>query len=438
MKLTPEAHRRGLLSWTTRATLRLRTDSTDDPALPPKWSEYLTDPTGSLVQSSAHRFSMLAAEVVENEALLHPFEVRWQRALDDKFFTRVYKDDFQEPPTVLTHLPGFGIFHRLVVSTPYLAWEEEATVCVEDTVIRILNGSLEGELVTPGSDVEITEEGTVAITGASMGTAYAKGRLLEIVTPGENPARAEARAFAILGLMALIVGPNAIGDVVFSEAYKAEPLHQYGTVKIPITARMPREAEGREVDRIDAVLAKLTIDDRGTRSGLLALSWYEKGLRSSAATDAFLAFYVGVEALVNSYASEHGPPDVVEERRQRLEPLIHALSSEFDGDELASLLDRLVSTSFAERAEFYRVRSGWEETFVRDCRQLARLRNSLVHGDVSSVDSGDVAKVRELLERLLGANLTLGSDHRPGRTTEVGPMGFTFERVQPSPDGDER
>jgi hypothetical protein len=71
-------------------------------------------------------------------------------------------------------------------------------------------------------------------------------------------------------------------------------------------------ASGTELDTIDRVLPSLIQNDDMTRSVMLALRWYEKGVTSELPVDILLAHLIGVEALVTAYSAMHGPvPDAV-------------------------------------------------------------------------------------------------------------------------------
>jgi hypothetical protein len=250
--------------------------------------------------------------------MIRPFEVRWERIGDNSVITQVWNDDISSAPTKLRHLPGYGVFHRLVIATPYLGWEEDISLRVGGAMLRLVTG----EEVSPMDQVTI-EDGNVAITGEMSGSMVAEGRFIEIVAPGSDPDDAEARAHSILGLAATVFGPHAVGDEIFAEPFEAEIGHQFGTFRIPVPAQNPRTVSDSEIDVVhEALSVVLEQNTRMSRALSLALIWYEKGTRSISLVDQFLGLFVGIETLINTYVREHGPVPIAEDRAARFDEMI--------------------------------------------------------------------------------------------------------------------
>ena len=213
--------------------------------------------------------------------------------------TSVWDSNLSEPPTKLTHIPNFGTFHRLVMATPHVGWDDDFVLRVDDVLIRLVTGSIHGEKIEPLDQVD-QQNGQVFLSGAGSGSATVEGRFVEIAAPGQTREEAEMFAHSILGLVALVLGPHTIGDVVFSEPYTAERYEQLGTMRIPVKARIPRQAEQTEVHVVHTLLPHLLTADRSARGRSLALAWYERALRAESALDELLSCFIAIEALIST------------------------------------------------------------------------------------------------------------------------------------------
>jgi hypothetical protein len=145
-------------------------------------------------------------------------------------------------------------------------------------LVRFVTGELEGERIS-ALRATVDDEGKPTIEG-EQGTAKATGRFIEVVTPGPTPQQAEQHAYAALGLLAVALGPNVIGGVVFSEPWETTSNEQLGAMVAKGTA-FARRAEVDEIGEVDKLLARLTADGPVARSLVIGLRWYERGLRST-------------------------------------------------------------------------------------------------------------------------------------------------------------
>jgi hypothetical protein len=234
MRIDREQHLRGILSWEAETSFRLRARTMERGAAGFSESSQLVDPAGSLVDAEPHRFVSL---VVEEGDVSKRHRVRWEREVGGVVQTLVYESVHRDPH-VLRHVPDYGTYHRLVVSTPYVDWDQDAVLRSTGVLVRFIVGTVEGERVTPFDRVELAG-GQVSVEGGGAGTAEAEGRFIEIVAAGEDPAAAESRARTVLGLVALCLGEQAVGEEVFSETWEVTKAGQLGAIDIPVRVPIP-------------------------------------------------------------------------------------------------------------------------------------------------------------------------------------------------------
>ena len=407
MKVNADEYSRGLLFWTTPGPVWFRTRTSSDPGDAGDWSEVLTTPDGSKVSSPPLRFCALHALPQSTMALEPPYQVRWERLTDGGVVTTIFDNSLSSASTKLVHIPNYGVFHRLVVATPYLHWAEDATLRVDNVIIRLVDGSVTGEKVEPIEHVDVAE-GTVSLTGHPSGSALVSGRFIEIVAPGEGASQAELVAYSILGLLALVVGAHAVGQVVFTESYEASPGQQLGRMQIPVPARFPKEAENSELGLVDLILPTLLQDGRMARTRLLALRWYERGIRSANLVDKLLAFFIGIEAIIAAYATENGPIPATTKRQSRLNELLRRLSKNLeDKNFLKQRTNQIVGASLGENFRFYGEQRSWDEKVIKLFQPIAETRSRIVHGDVTVAEPQIVHDAQDLLVRLLKLELGL-------------------------------
>lgn len=404
MRLSKEQYQRGLLFWKSKQPVKFSTRTSNNPDAGGDWSEELTNPHGSLVTSDPLRYCDLKANLEFGKPLEVPFQVRWEQLRDNSVITHVFDDTLTGKPTTLMHLPNYGVFHRLVVATPYLRWSNDSAIRNGDVIIRLITGAITGEKVEPIDRVE-TNDGLPAITGSPSGTQEITGQFIEIVASGHTPLEAEAVAHSILGLLGLIIGPHVVGEVVFSEPYASSPNKQLGTLHIPVIAHFPKDAEDSEMELIDALIPKLAEQDRKTRAQRLALRWYERGIRSADPLDQLLAFFIGMETVISAEAEVNKPILPVAKREKHLQEVLKSLSKASHRDFLKQRTDQIVGASLTDRFRFYSEKADWPAEDIMLFATLAKARSEAVHGELVSYDKELSRKAESLLVKLLKREL---------------------------------
>lgn len=394
MKTSGEQYARGFVSWEppTDAYEFTIESQTEGGLIVP--SAPLTDSSGSAVSVMVDGLARFAIRL--KSAVGPPLtKFRWERAQR----TSVWDGLPTGEALHITHLPDYGIYHRLVLSAGNCDWGEDSVVTIGSVRIRLVTGRVDGERAAPIDQVTI-EDGKISLTGEPSGAASVEGRFVDVVASGDTPDAAEQNAWSSLGLAALILGPASVDQVVFSEQYEAKVGDFGGALDIPIITKIPYKTDLDAADLIDQALGALQQDTRTSRSLRLALRWLVKGLRTEIDEDAFFAFFIGIETLVNAFVAEAGRIPVEVERRRKLEAHQKQLERLL-GDEFATALPRLVAPTLNEKFAFYGRTRQLPDENVDDFRGLNRARNDAFHGDFASIDTETVSKSEKLLVTML-------------------------------------
>lgn len=433
MKLSRDEYARGLLRWDVgrpeAERVSVRTASSDTPIDANEsgftWSEWYTDPDGSKVSSQPRRYVKIEARSTEPVTRSTLERVVWER----EQVTSIWPIPASGEVRKLSFVPDEGFFHRLVISVPSLEWPQDAVIRVDKALVRFVRGSVDGEHITPMEQVSSTETGNLQIGGGGVEPKTAEGRFIEIVAPGEAHEDATERAFGIWGLVAIAMGDQAVGDVVFSEAYEVNSTEQLGRLEIPVTAVLPLKAKESDIDTIDFILPMIMGTEPSRNSRMLALRWYQKGLSSSEPIERFFSFFIGIEAIVNSFARTEGPVPVVEERRAIYKPVLAAFDESIDIGDRALLLQRLTEATFMERFRFYVERNALDSDLVDKFRDLNDARRGAFHGSLGNIGHNTEMAARALLLRLLKNELGLLGKVPAEQNPRISTVGIEYALV---------
>lgn len=402
MKLTAAEYERGFVRWDSRDPIELQPGVTDDPGTGHEWGALIKDPAGSKVTAPVRRYVGIRIRPLLGRIRLDGLRIRWERVQDNVIKTGVWLGDPRKKPIRLRHLPDLGTFHRLVVAPRFLGWTEDVVLRHGALIVRFVRGRLEIERTRDFDTVKV-EPGQFIFEGGAAGTEQADGHLIDIVAPGANEREAELHARAVLGALALGVGDHVIGDVVSSEAYTATDRGQDGFVDIGVRVKVPRTLAPAELDRVDAFLGTLLQTDRLGRARTLSFRWFERGLRAEAPLDRVLSFFIAIETLVSANAKEHAPLPVEQRREPENLKMLEACKALGDAV-LERLRNRLYGATIAERFAYFAESHGMADA-IQTFRALVKVRNDAVHGDLVDVTREDANKVRDLLVRMLKADV---------------------------------
>lgn len=377
MRLIASEYSRGLLSWTAVEGLRIAIGTAPSAGGDMQWSDPLADAGGAVVPIDlgpvmSYRLEMNGSDPID----LRKFWIRLERVQEGVVITR-YWHGLPKTPVVLRHVPDYGTYHRLVVDAGTLDWGEDLVFREQGILVRFVTGTIEGEEVGQLKAVS-TPEGKPTLEG-SQATVNATGRFIEVVTPGRSPEQAELHAYSTLGLLALALGQNVLGRVIFTEPWIATPREQAGEA-VATGAAFPRKAEKSEFDRLDALLDKLTRDGQVERARVISLRWYERGLRAVEPLDMLLSFFIGIETLVAAFAKISTPLPVEQERSEQDDAILKLIKP-LGEKVIARVSQRIRGASIREQFAFYaeRRKLGAAESSRFD--KTKKIRDSAVHGD---------------------------------------------------------
>lgn len=405
MRLSAEEYSRGLVKWSTQSEASVCTRTMDE-GHDSGWSTPLADPAGSVAESPPGRYTRLQI-VPGDDDPSSALPITWERLTPEGniitgVLTRVsaYK---------LGNIPGHGTFRRIVIEAPAtLAWEEDAVIRVGDIVVRTHSGSLTGERLGQLSTVSADPNGSYTIESSMLGTEVRTGRFIELIVDGTEHDEALSRSSAVAGLLALAFGSSVLGPVVFSEPYDAkEGQPQEGSYELPNYASSPEQVTPIKLDMIDRALEVFESGQDLDRALQLALHWFEKGLRSRTPLDELTCYFVGIEAVLNSFVSAHGPIPELEKRRVHAHELKELLKGKLDKETREYLMNSLQRITTRERFDFYRRKQAWEESLNQQFKDLSDARNSAFHGSPTSVNLDTASQARTLLVQMLKTELAL-------------------------------
>ncbi len=413
MKMTAIEYERGLLRWAPIEGMRVFVGTAPAAGADIEWSGPYEDPNGSALGVG------IGAKVVfrfEGVAQLDPnqFWIKVERTDHGVVNTRVWRGVPNSKPTILRHLPDFGTYHRLVVDAGTLGWDQDFVVREGNVLIRFVTGTVEGELNDELKAVN-NPDGTVSLQGAQQ-TATATGRFIEVVAPGDSPDQAELHVRALLGLLALALGQNVLGNTVFSEPWTATPDKQAGAA-IALGSEFPRQAAGGEFGGLDGLVRQALGTGRIERARLIGLRWYERGFRAAEPLDMLLSFYIGIEALVAACARDNAPLPAEQQRQAENETIVQAVTplGQAVRDRVSA---RIRGTSIREQFEFYAQTHNLGAEDVTNFRNTKDIRDDAVHGDPVAVDMETARKAEQLLRRMLKAELGI-TEELPWETHPV-------------------
>ena len=182
LKLTIDEYRRGVVSWRVAGQAVVRVRVPDEDGADGDWSIPLTNHHGSL---SPVRFSpgvQIGIVPSDSVTLNQPIRVRWHALVEQEAVTAIW-DALDSPPVLLSGVPDFGHFYRMTVTTPWLTWEEEATVWEGSTTLSFRRLPELGQIWVP---TEPTEPGQLPRQLEVVPSVVNRGTI-EIVTPGAPP-----------------------------------------------------------------------------------------------------------------------------------------------------------------------------------------------------------------------------------------------------------
>jgi len=403
MKLTAAEFLRGLVSWQLDSPAIVRTSSGGGPLSPA-----LPDPSGSISESLPLPDRQLHFAPADITALQRPYRVSWEVIENHQLVTRMW--DLDHGHSTLIGVPDFGKYHRLVVAPRFLSWDDDIAFRVGRVVVRLAS-TVQGEEASPLSE---SHEGNRSSFTVDIRTVDHHGKYIEIIAP-EGLQSARDEAYTVFGLVVLILDDRAVGPIVFSDAIEQTGDGTMYGIEVARNLQMQRPVIPRDEEHINhglSVVANRRADSKALGVGL---RWYERGVRSESTVDKLLAFYVGLEVLLEATATAGEVPfplaGIVQDQRliELLMPLVVPHGQ--------ALVDRLVSRiqragpSVLDKAEFYARERNLGQEFVDRFRTAKSARDPVMHGSSAEVTQDAADAAREALSSALKAELGLEPNH---------------------------
>ncbi len=421
MRLSVEEYRHGVLYWSPHSPTAVRVANAPEPEHERVWSAPLMNPHGSVLP-----FPLLADAAIQLEPLApasgeRPSRVRLERLGEQGVETHVWEDDLSRGPVILPLVPDYGRYHHLIVATPYLTWLEPCAVRVGNAAIRFGLVPEERKVPSEANQRDIAE-GRFPERFEWVDAVVHRGQI-EILAPGETDEAAMINAVAILGLVTLCLGSEAIGVILGRYSYDVpraadgEWQHTASPVVEPqVTEAKIRPveiAQAGEFDLIDRTLPLLfpghEVADGIARARRIALRSYERGMRAPSFLDKFLAFFMGVEVVVRSCETGDPPRGALAPllKEDRFLAALEELQPKYEGVDLVALISRLFGqVPITEHFRHFTVRRGLSDIQSQFLR-IKNLRDGLVHGRGVFIGPEQSGEAQQLLLRLLRSELML-------------------------------
>lgn len=416
MLLTQEEYARGFIDFDAvlpeGCTVELLTSTCDQPQDEAEWAGPYATPEGSKVLSPPKPYMQLSIRLKRgNDPTKTPIlnKVRWER--NGEAYIWPGPIGFNGPPGALSLGRDYGVSYRLVFRPQRASWSEPFAIIGPSARIRFCKGGIKGHKISGFHDAQPTPEGTSSVEGA-VEEIEVEGDIVEVLAtiPGDfdEPAKDAAKNHveSVVGLLALCFGEQILGKPIFAEYYFSGATGEQGDIHIPVKHLVEVSIDKNLASVADEPLANLSRLTIGP-SISMALRWYAAGLNSDPPVDAYISYFVGLEALASGYFAGIDPKPVRKERVQLEEYFTEArptIEHRLKDIVLSRIADFPLSIKFEE---YWKSRFGYETRESGEFSKLNRLRSELLHGKVRYVTSHQVNSAKTLLEKSLAKEFGL-------------------------------
>ncbi|MBI4297347.1 MAG: hypothetical protein HY676_02310 [Chloroflexi bacterium] len=410
MILTAEQYSRGFIDFDAvlakGCVVELWTRTADRPEDDTEWTGPYSTPEGTIVLSPPKPYMQLRVELKRgSDPTKTPIltKVRWER--DGKAFIWPGPVGFNGPPGPLSLGRDYGVSYRLAFQPKRAGWAEPFVVIGHRARIRFWKSGIKGYNISGFRDAEPTPEGNFSV-GGNIEEVEADGDVVEVLVTvsGNNEEQvkeaAKTQVESTVGLLALCFGEQILGKPIFADYYFSDAKGEQGQIHVPVK-HLPELSVGMNfVPFVDEALVRLDESPIGASVGM-ALRWYVAGLNSESPIDAFIAYFVGLEALSVGYFVGIHPKPIRKEYAQ-LEKYFGRAQPTVDKRLKDIVLDRLADFPLSMKFErYWRGKFNYETRESKEFPGLNRLRNNLFHGSIRTITSQQVDTAKTLLEKLL-------------------------------------
>jgi hypothetical protein len=418
--LTAEEYARGFIDFDAdlpeSCTVELWTKSADQPGEEAEWTGPYSTPEGAKVLSPPKEYIQLKVGLHTKDPTKSPVlkKVRWERDGN----TAIWPGPtgyFYGPPGPLSLGRDYGISYRLVFRPQRAVWPEPLVVITHQARVRFCKGGIKAFKISGFRHAEPTPEGTFSVEGA-VEEVEVKGDVVEVLvtvpSDDEKQAKEEAKAQveSIVGLLALCFGEQISGEPVsadyFPDYYKSTAKGEGGHVPFSVKHLLEVSIDKNSALSFDAALAKL-YESPIVDSINMALRWYTVGLSDESPVDAYIAYFIGLEALASGYFASISPKPVREEYSQLKEYFTKAqpkVSSRLKSIALNSIAEFWLTMKFEK---YWKSRFNMETKESRKFAEYNNIRGDILHGRTRVVTQDQWSSVKKLLEKLLAKELAL-------------------------------
>ncbi len=421
MILTTEEYARGFIDFDAvlpkDCIIELWTRTADTQEENSEWTGPYSKPDGSKVLALPKPYMQLQVQLKRgDDPTKTPVlaKVRWER--DGNTYIWPGQNGFVGPPGPLSLGRDYGISYRLVFQPKRAVWPDPFVIISKTMRIRFWKGGLKGHDISGFKDAQLGPNDTLSIEG-SIKEVEAKGDIVEILaTIAENPENskeqtkeaAKNQVESVVGLLALCFGEQILGNPIFAEYYFSSAAGEQGHIHIPVKHLIELSIEQNLGSVIEEPLSTLYRSSMSP-SIRIALRWYAAGLNSGSLIDAYISYFVSLEALATGYFAAITPKLVRKEYNQ-LKKYFSVARPSIDRRLKEITLGRIADFPLSSKFEEY-----WRSRFVHKTREssefpkLNRIRNDLLHGSARFVATNELSVVKGLVERLLAKELGLES-----------------------------
>lgn len=410
MILTQEEYARGFIDFDAAipegCRVQLWTRTANQPGDETEWTGPYSNPQGSKVLSSPESFIQLSmalnrgADPTKTPILK---KVRWERG--GRTFIWPGPLGFNGPPGSMSLGRDYGVSYRLVFQPKKITWSEPFIIIRPQFRIRFCKGGTKGYKITGFHDAQLTSEGTLSVEGA-IEEVEAEDDIIEILAtvPGnyEEQAKEEVKnqVESIVGMLALCFGEQILGKTIFAEYYFSKGTGEQGDIHVPVKHLVEVSIDNNSTTTADEALSLLS-GSSIIGSIPMALRWYAAALASESPVDAYISYFIGLEAIASGYFAGLDPQPIREAYTQ-LKDYFSQANPAIDGGLKEVALSRISDFPLSQKfKEYWISRFSHETPESTEFPQLNRLRSKLLHGKARYVSSQQVNTVRKLLEQSL-------------------------------------
>jgi hypothetical protein len=417
--LTPEEYARGFIDFDAvlpeGCTVELWTKTADQPRETAEWTGPYSTPKGAKVLSPPKSHIQLHIGLHTKDQTKSPVlkKVRWER--DSITFIWPGPNGFNGPPGPLSLGRDYGVSYRLVFKPQRATWPEPFVVITHKARVRFWKGGIKVFDISGFRHAEPTPNGAFSVEGA-VEEVEVKEDVVEVLvtipSDDEKQAQEEAKAQveSIVGLLALCFGEQILGEPVstnyYPEYHNSTAKSEGGSIAFPVKHLLEVSIDKNSALSFDEALAGL-YESPLVNSINMALRWYTVGLGNESPVDAYIAYFVGLEALASGYFASLVPKPVRKEYSQLktyFEETQPHIDHRLKGIVLSLISDFTLSMKFKD---YWKSRFNKETSESRKFVQYNNIRGDILHGRTRVVTQDQLSSVKKLLEKLLARELAL-------------------------------